>query len=131
MAQDRTRPKQPVAYDPSVLSDEEKDRFRAALGDGFGYSHRGRHLDEAALPAEVEPGLLRHRAYYDRNRRSEHWDGDEDETGEFWERSDGDSPPGLFEQCPINFHLPAIRKYFEEQKAAYLAYAKSSNDYSW
>jgi hypothetical protein len=36
---------------------------------------------------------------------------------------------GLYTECPINFHLPTIRKYFEEQKAAYLAYAKSLSDY--
>jgi hypothetical protein len=126
MSRDRTRPKRPAAYDPTVLSEEEKERFLAALGDGFGYSHRSQHLDEAALPAEVEPGLLKHRAYYYRNRR---YLGD-DEEGEFWEGSDGESR-ALFEQCPINFQLPAIRKYFQQQKAAYLAYAKSLDDYTW
>jgi hypothetical protein len=129
MTRDRTRPKRPSAYDPTVLSEQEKERFLAALGDGFGYSHRSQHLDEAALPAEVEPGLLRHRAYYYKNRRSEYL-GD-DEEGEFWEESDGDSPPGLFEECPINFQLPVIRKYFQQQKAAYLAYVKSLDDYTW
>jgi hypothetical protein len=129
MSPDRTRPKQHSQYDPSVLSDEEKERFIAALGDGFGYSHRNAHLDEVALPREVEPGLLAHRVYYYKNRNSEYF-GD-DEEGEFWEESDGDSPPGPFEQCPINFHHPAIRKYFQEQKAAYMTYAKSLDDYTW
>jgi hypothetical protein len=122
----------PEAYDPNILSEAEEQRFLAALGDGFGYSRsdqRKGQLEDLALPTEVEPGLLRHRAYYYRNRPSEYW-GDREED-EFWEPSDGDSPPGLFEQCPIGFHLPAIRKYFEEQKAAYLAYAKSSRDYTW
>jgi hypothetical protein len=126
---DRPRSKQRDIYDPSALSPQETERFLAALGDGFGVAHRNQHLEEARLPRAVEPGLLRHRAYYYKNRRSECWDGDEEE--EFWEESDGDSPPGLFQQCPINFHLPAIRKYFEEQMAAYLTYAKSSDDYSW
>jgi hypothetical protein len=116
------RAKRPDTYDPSVLSEEEKERFLAALEDGFGYYSRREHLGEAALPGEVEPGLLTHRAHYDKNCRYE--------EGEFWEESDGDSPPGLFEQCPINFQLPAIRKYFQEQKAAYLAYAKSPDDYT-
>jgi hypothetical protein len=120
---------QPVPYDPTVLSEEEKQRFLTALGDGFGYSPRSQHLDAAALPADVEPGLLTHRAYYSKYRQSEYLGDDEEE--EFWEESDGDSPPGLFEQCPINFHLPAIRKYFQEQKAAYLLYAKSLDDYTW
>ena len=119
----------PTTYDPSVLSEEEKKRFLAALHDGFGNSPRKQYLDETALPAEVEPGLLEHRAYYYKNRRSEYWG--EDEEGEFWKESDGDSPPGLFEQCPINFYLPSIRKYFQEQKMAYLMYAKSSHDYTW
>jgi hypothetical protein len=132
MAEDRTSQKKPATYNPSVLSEEEKDRFLAALGDGFGYSRRGQNLDEAALPSEVEGGLLKHRAYYDRSRRSEQWDDDkEDEDEEFWEQSDGDSPPGLFEQCPINFHLPALREYFQGQKLAYLAYAKAARDYTW
>jgi hypothetical protein len=128
MTQDQTRAQRPNTYDPSVLSGEEKQRFLAALGDGFGYLHRNQYLDEAALPREVEAGLLTHRAYHSKDDPSKYWDHDEDE---FWDESDGDSPPGLFEQCPINFHLPAIRKYFEEQKAAYLAYAKSSDDYTW
>lgn len=116
-------------YDPLVLTDDEKRRFIDALGDGFGYSYRSENLDEERLPQEVNPGLLEHRAYYDSFGRSELYD-DEDE-GEFWEQSDGDSPPGLFEQCPLNFHLPAIRKYFREQKDAYMNYAKSLRDYSW
>lgn len=129
MTRERPPSKQRDIYDPSALSPQETERFLASLGDGFGYSHRSQHLEEAALPRVVEPGLLKHRAYYYKNRRSEYWDGDEEE--EFWEESDGDSPPGLFEQCPINFHLPAIRKYFQEQKVAYLAYAKSSDDHAW
>jgi hypothetical protein len=64
MTQDRTRAKPGEPYDPSVLSEDEKERLLAALGDGFGYSHQSQRLDEAALPAEVEPGLLTHRAYY-------------------------------------------------------------------
>jgi hypothetical protein len=128
MTKDQTRAQRPNTYDPSVLSGEEKQRFLAALGDGFGYLHRNQYLDEAALPGEVEAGLLTHRAYHSKDDPSKYWDHDEDE---FWDESDGDSPPGLFEQCPISFHLPAIRKYFQEQKATYLAYVKSRNDYSW
>ncbi len=128
MTQDQTRAQRPNTYDPSVLSGEEKQRFLAALGDGFGYLHRNQYLDEAALPREVETGLLTHRAYHSKDDPSKYWDHDEDE---FWDESDGDSPPGLFEQCPISFQLPAIRKYFQEQKATYLAYVKSHNDYSW
>jgi hypothetical protein len=121
MTKDRTDGGQPNTYDPSFLSEEEKQRFVAALGDGFGHSHRRQLLDESALPAEVKLGLLTHGAYYPKDQ-PHHED-------DFWEESDGDSPPGLFEQCPINFHLPAIRNYFQEQKAAYLAYAKSLDDY--
>ena len=120
---------QTPAYDPLVLSEDEKKRFLYALGDGFGYSHRGKHLEEKALPADVQPGLLQHRAFFSENRTSEYW-GDEEE-GEFWETSNGDSPPGLFEQCPLGFHLPLIREYFTEQKAAYLAQAKALGRYSW
>jgi hypothetical protein len=116
-------------YDPVALSEEEKSRFRAALGDGFGYSRRSQQLDEEKLPPEVKPGLLDHRAYYNRRRRSEY--DDDGDQGKFWEESDGDSPPGLFEQCPLNFHLPAIRTYFREQREAYLSYAKSLPDYGW
>jgi hypothetical protein len=76
----------------------------------------------------VEPGLLTHRAHYPKDDPSKYWHHDEDE---FWEESDGDSPPGLFEQCPIHFHLPAVRKYFQEQRDAYLAYVKSRYDYTW
>lgn len=47
------------------------------------------------------------------------------------EEVDDNSPPGLFEQCPINFFLPAIRQYFLEQKEAYLRYAKSPRDHKW
>jgi hypothetical protein len=129
MTPDRPPSKQGDIYDPSALSPGETERFLAALGDGFGYSHRSQDLEEAGLPRVVEPGLLNHRAYYYKNRRSEYWDGDGED--EFWKESDGDSPPGLFQQCPINFNMPAIRKYFQEQKAAYLAYAKSSDDYTW
>ena len=55
----------PKNYDVSVLSKEEKTRFASALGDGFGYSHRGQHLNELPLPDDVDLGLLKHRAYYD------------------------------------------------------------------
>jgi hypothetical protein len=126
MALDKTSVKRPQTYDPAVLSEDERERLLAALGDGFGYSHRSQHLESLALPTEVEPGLLRHRAYYYKDSRNEYF-GDADED-EFWEESDGDSPPGLFEQCPIGFHLPAIRKYFQEQKDAYLAFAKGEDD---
>src|SRR5437762_2646139 len=85
-------------YDPMALSEDEKKRFISALGDGFGYSHRSKNLDEEQLPPEVNPGLLGHRAYHDRSRRSELYD--EDDQGEFWESGDH-LPPGLFEQCPL------------------------------
>jgi hypothetical protein len=116
----------PKNYDVSVLSKEEKTRFASALGDGFGYSHRGQHLNELPLPDDVDLGLLKHRAYYD-SRSHRDFLGD-DEKDEFWAESDGDSPPGLFEQCPVNFYYPKIRAYFLEQKAAYIRYAKSSDD---
>jgi hypothetical protein len=122
-------PPQTRTYDPLVLSEDEKRRFLYALGDGFGYSHRSKHLEEKALPGDVRPGLLQHRAYFYKNRTSEYW-GDEEE-GEFWETSDGDSPPGLFEQCPLGFYLPLIRQYFAEQKTAYLNQAKTSDRYNW
>jgi hypothetical protein len=93
MASDHTSlEKQPQRYDPAVLSEDERERFLAALGDGFGYSHRSQHLESLALPAEVEPGLLKHRAWYYEDRRTEYF-GDTDED-EFWEEFDGDSPPG-------------------------------------
>ena len=87
---------------------------------------RGQHLDELPLPDDVDLGLLKHRAYYD-SRSQRDFLGD-DEKDEFWAESDGDSPPGLFEQCPVNFYYPEIRAYFLEQKAAYIRYAKSSDD---
>jgi hypothetical protein len=118
-----------ATYDPFALSEEEKSRFLAALGDGFGYSHRSKRLVEEKLPPDVNLGLLDHRAYYDRFRRSEPYDAED--LGEFWEKSDGDSPPGLFEQCPLSFHLPAIRTYFREQKEAYMSYVKSLRDFGW
>jgi hypothetical protein len=118
---------QPEKYAPFILSDAEKKRFIAALGDGFGYPERQR-LEGHELPAEVEAGLLRHRAYYHKSSQSEYYDGDE--ADKFWEESDGDSPP-LFEECPVNFDLSAIRKYFHEQKMSYLGYAKSQRDYAW
>jgi len=121
--------KKPRKYDLFVLSDEEITRFTAALGDGFGYSHRSdrkQHLDELALPDEVDLGLLKHRAYYRKGHQSDFLG--EDEKQEFWAESDGDSPPGLFEQCPVNFYYPEIRAYFLEQKAAYIRYAKSPDD---
>jgi hypothetical protein len=105
-------------YDPDVLSEDEKRRFFTALGDGFGHS-RGRKLTEAPLPPEVEPGLLTHRAYYYC----------EPEEDEFWEYSDGDSPPGLFEECPIDFHFAALREYFNQQRVAYLTYVKALGRY--
>jgi hypothetical protein len=117
------------AYDPFILSEEEKARFLAALGDGFGYSRRSQQLDEEKLPPEIDLGLLDHRAYYNRRRRSEYVD--DSDQGKFWEESDGDSPPGLFEQCPLNFHLPAIRAYFREQREAYMSYAESLRDHRW
>jgi hypothetical protein len=126
------QPEKPEKYDPSTLSNAEKNRFVAALGDGFGYSHRAfrsQRLNEHALPAQVEAGLLRHRVYYDKSHQPEYYDGDE--ADKFWEESDGDSPPGLFEQCPVNFDLAAIRQYFDAQKIAYLGHAKSQSDYTW
>jgi hypothetical protein len=129
MASDPTSATRPQSYNPAVLSQDERERFLAALGDGFGYSHRSQHLESLALPAEVEPGLLKHRAWYYKDRRNEYF-GDTDED-EFWEESDGDSPPGLFEQCPIGFHLPTIRKYFQEQKLAYVIFAKGQDDFDW
>jgi hypothetical protein len=76
MTQDQTRAQRPNTYDPSVLSGEEKQRFLAALGDGFGYLHRNQYLDEAALPREVEAGLLTHRAYHSKDDPPKYWDHD-------------------------------------------------------
>src|SRR6476660_9691107 len=121
-------PPSPI-YDPSALSIDEKKRFLAALGDGFGFSHGRRDLDGQPLPASITPGLLQHRVYYDPFRRFDDWSDEED--AEFWQESDGDSPPGLYEQCPINFHLPAVRQYFEEQRSAYLQYAQSLEENAW
>jgi hypothetical protein len=124
--------KKPKKYDVYALSEDEKTRFASALGDGFGYSpraHRNQRLDELALPDEVSPGLLKHRAYYAKTSQSDFLG--EDQRDEFWAESDGDSPPGLFEQCPVNFHYPEIRAYFLEQKAAYIRFAKSTDDYEW
>jgi hypothetical protein len=110
------------AYDPFVLSHEEKRRFVAALGDGFGNSHRqGKQLAEAALPADVKAGLLEHQVHYDSSRQSV----------EFWKKSDGGSERGFFEKDPLNFDFLAVRNYFLEQQAAYLQYAKSTNDYDY
>jgi hypothetical protein len=119
----------PPIYDPWALSADEKKRFLAALGDGFGFSHRRRDLDEQPLPATITLGLLQHRVYYDPFRRLD--DFSEEEDAEFWQKSDGDSPPGQYEQCPVNFHLPAIRKYFEAQKSNYLQYALSLEKSDW
>ncbi len=46
------------------------------------------------------------------------------ESLEFWSS-------GLYRQCPVRFDLSAIRTYFEEQKTAYLAHAKSLDDYTY
>jgi hypothetical protein len=45
--------------------------------DGFGYSHRSKRLVEEKLPPDVNLGLLDHRAYYDRFRRSEPYDAED------------------------------------------------------
>ena len=127
MGPDNTSAKRSQPYDPAFLSEDERHRLRAALGDGFGYGHRSQNLESLALPAKVESGLLTHRAYYYKDRSTEYF-GDLDED-EFWEESDGDSPPGLFEQCPIGFHLPTIRKYFQEQKDAYLDFVKGDDEF--
>jgi hypothetical protein len=116
-------------YDPAVLSEAEIARLLSALGDGFGYSHRPhreQRLDELGLPDEVEAGLLKHRAFFNKARQTEF--ASEDEKQEFWESpGDDDSPPALFEQCPVNFRLPEIRSYFLEQKAAYIRYAQANS----
>jgi hypothetical protein len=119
----------PPIYDPWALSADEKQRLLAALGDGFGFSHKRRDLDEQPLPSKISPGLLQHRVYYDPFRRLD--DFSEEEDAEFWQKSDGDSPPGPYEQCPVNFHLPAIREYFETQKSNYLQYALSLEKSDW
>jgi hypothetical protein len=100
----------PSVYDPFVLSEEEKARFKQALRDGFG---PGPHLDKQVLPEDIDPGLLEHPVFSD-----ESWEED------FWDSCPESFFGGLFEHCPVNFHHPAIRSYFLEQKAAYLAYAK-------
>jgi hypothetical protein len=62
-------------YDLWVLSSDERTRFIAALGDGFGFSHKGRDLDEQPLPTTITPGLLQHRVYYDPFRRLDDFSG--------------------------------------------------------
>jgi hypothetical protein len=64
-------------YDPWVLSADERKRFIAALGDGFGFSHKRRELDEQPLPTTITPGLLQHRVYYDPFRRIDDFSGEE------------------------------------------------------
>jgi hypothetical protein len=182
-----------LVYDPLVLSEEEKERFRAALGDGFIQSTQFSSevqiaSDEAALPEDVKPGFLQHRAFYpkfeeageelvpvlsgagllkypwgegegpfpaevdsglvehqifdpalenggeelvpaesapqegaldpamDDNATDEEPPPNDESWPEFWSS-------GLYKECPVNFHLPEVQRYFEEQKAAYLAYA--------
>jgi hypothetical protein len=114
-------------YDPSILSEAEKKRFIAALGDGFGSSLCNEELDEVALPSEIEPGLLKHRAYYYKGRPIENSNGGE--TSQFWAKFDGYFGQGLSEQCPLQFSLERIRGYFLEQKTAYLRYATSAADF--
>jgi hypothetical protein len=98
MASAKTSARRPQTYDPAALSGDEGERLLAALGDGFGYSHRSQHLESLGLPAEVEPGLLKHRAYYYKYRRSEYF-GDSEED-EFWEEPDGDFPTGTIRAMP-------------------------------
>jgi len=105
-----------LAYDLAVLSEDEKRRFFAALGDGFGNSRSRQHLG-SPLPATMEPGLLMHEWY---RPKSEDFGGLEEE---------GHSAPSPFVQCPVTFHLPALRQYFDQQKAAYLERAKSLGEF--
>jgi hypothetical protein len=117
-------------YDPFTLSEAEMTRLLSALGDGFGYSqrhHREQQQGDLALPAEVEPGLLKHQFHYYKAPAPPDYCG-EDPADEFWGRFDDDSPPGLFEDCPVNFWLPEIRTYFREQRAAYIQYVQNHDE---
>jgi hypothetical protein len=111
----------PALYDPSALTADEKDRFLAALGDGyFEDAAAGAHLEGVDLPLNIEAGLLRHRAFYDRRTLTEFQIADKTEA--FW--SDDIAPEvSLFRRCPINFKFDRIRIYFQEQKMAFYDYA--------
>jgi hypothetical protein len=107
----------PSVYDPFALSEEEKARFKGALRDGFGDCPHPDYLDEQALPDDINSGLLAHPVFYNKL-----WEED------FWDRCPESFFGGFFERCPVSFHHPAIRSYFLEQKAAYLANAKLDMD---
>jgi hypothetical protein len=119
----------PELYDPFALSEDERSRFFAALGDGFsdGGNSFGRVglFDEVALPARIEVGLLKHRAFYDWTARTESRSDEKKEN--FW--IDCDDEPGLFRLCPIRYDFERIGDYFEEQKRAYIQYAVTTDDY--
>jgi hypothetical protein len=162
----------PSPYDPFVLSEAEKTRFRAALGDGFFYQNHRSELIELPVPDGVDAGLLQHPAFLPRSREGGYCPSDQNEESpplddpfpgmtdgepeeypwiveepdeERWpvadeaaegQIKDPDEPwadfwmDGLYMECPVNFDLAQIRRYFEEQKAAYLAYAKSLDGYT-
>jgi len=118
----------PALYDPSVFTEEERNRFFAALNDGFfGQRFDPANLDEVALPARVEAGLLKHRAFYDWTASTE--SRSDDKTEEFWVDRDDTEEPGLFRLCPINFEFHLIESYFLKQKADFFEYVMTTDEY--
>jgi hypothetical protein len=112
-------------YDPSKLSEAEKERFVAALGDGFRSTDSFVQFDGVELPPEVQAGLLKHRAFLDDPAGE---DGRGERTKEFWTASHSYAEEKLFQLCPLYFRYPSIREYFLEQKAAYFRHATSDVD---
>ncbi len=110
----------PAVYDPFVLTEEERSRFLAALGDGFGAGIYDGHTVEVALPAKVDAGLLRHSAFFQSDEK----------TDEFWAETDETGEPGHFRLSPINFKFESAQSYFYEQKLAYLDHVVSSDEFS-
>jgi hypothetical protein len=72
----------PALYDPLVLTEEERSRFLAALGDGFGARFYEGPVVEVALPAKVDAGLLTHSVFFGNDEKTDKFWAEIDETGE-------------------------------------------------
>jgi hypothetical protein len=104
------------AYDPYVLSEEEKSRFKAALGDGFGSVQLGPLIEEE-FPPNLETGLLDHKVYRANVLNSD------------FEYDSVSQVERQLETCPINFTLGRVQPYFREQRKIFLEHVRSLKKY--
>ena len=105
-------------YDEFALTEQERNRFLGALGDGFFEDARGAHFEGVDLPSKVEAGLSKHRVFYDQATLTGFPSADKTEA--FWSQEVAEL--NLFRRCPINFDFNHVRLYFMEQRLAFLYY---------